>query len=133
MSGSKKQPRWIEPSWVDAIHTAQIQAFGGSYGKRDAALIESAVMRPRQYWNYIQDITLSELAAITAVGLARNHGYVDGNKRVAFVSMNIFLELNGYILDVPETEVVSVMAEIAGGTMTEQELSEWISDHIHPA
>ena len=130
MKAPLEPPRWIELSWMEVIHTAQIKAFGGSYGERDLSLIESAIMRPRHHWDFNREVTLADLAAIYAVGLAKNHGYVDGNKRVAFVTMNIFLELNGLSLSTPEPEVVSIMNEVAGGKMQEKVLAEWLRVHI---
>ena len=121
-----------EPRWIDAIHNDQIKRYGGRHGVRDRTLIESAVMRPRNHWSYNPEVTLVELAALYGVGLTKNHGYVDGNKRIGFMTMFIFLGYNGYLLQAPEPEVVFIMNDIASGAVTEKEVAEWLAKHIQP-
>lgn len=93
---------------------------------RDSGLVESALARPRQRWVYQPDADLPALAAAYGYGLARNHGYVDGNKRIAFVAMGVFLDVNGWEIAAPEPEVVAVMLEVAAGERGEEELAEWL-------
>jgi len=84
---------------LDAIHQAQLREHGGTSGVRDEGLLESALARPRHKFAYAKRADVATLAAAYAFGLAKNHGYVDGNKRVAFVAAYVFLGLNGYDLD----------------------------------
>ena len=100
--------------------------YGGLPGLRDADLLESALARPRQRFSYDATTDLAALAAACGFGLARNHPYRDGNKRVAFVTMAVFLGLNGLELTAPETEVVTTMVALASGTLDENALADWI-------
>jgi death-on-curing protein len=95
---------------------------------RDRGLIESALARPLQRWTYDESADLANLAASYGFGLAKNHGFVDGNKRVAFMALYVFLGLNGRDLDAPEPEVVSVMLAVAGGELGEDELAAWVRE-----
>lgn len=125
-----EEPRWLSRKLVDSIHTGQIQMFGGSHGIRDAGLIESALARPLNKWEYGDERDRCALAAAYGYGLATNHGYVDGNKRIAFLAIATFLGLNGLELDAPEPEVVRIMLKVAEGTCGEQELAEWVRSWI---
>lgn len=127
------EPVWLKRPWVDALHFRQLQRFGGHYGIRDEGAIESAVARPRNQWEYREENDIASLAAAYGFGLTRNHGYIDGNKRVGFVAMVVFLDLNGWILDAPEPEVVRVMFAVAAGALSEPELAAWLRVQIHPA
>lgn len=91
-------------------------------------MLESALMRPRNRWAYDPSSDLAALAAAYGYGLATNHPYVDGNKRVAFLAMYVFLELNGWELDAKETEVVTTMRSVAAGEMGEDELAGWLRE-----
>jgi death on curing protein len=126
------EPLWLTREWVDALHFQQLKRFGGLYGVRDAGAIESALARPINRWVYEQTRDLSALAAAYGHGLARS-GYSDGNKRIGFMAMAVFLDLNGMILDAPEPEVVTVMLRVAAGDMPESELASWLQAHIEPA
>lgn len=126
-----KEPKWVQRAWVEAIHADQIRQHGGSPGIRDEGLIESALARPRNLLAY-EGQHLARLAAAYAYGLARNHGFIDGNKRIAFQTMYVFLGLNDWRLVAEEPEVVRVMLEVATGTMSEADLAAWIRDHIEP-
>lgn len=123
------EPVWLKRVWVDAIHFQQLRRFGGLYGVRDTGAIDSALARPRNDWAYQDHTDLAALAAVYGYGLARNHGYLDGNKRVGFVAMAIFLDLNGRILEAPEPEVVRVMVAVAAGELSESDHAAWISTH----
>ena len=90
--------------------------------------MESALSRPRNKWAY-EEADLFDLAAAYGFGLARNHGYLDGNKRVAFVAMDVFLGLNGYRLTAPEAEAVITMLAVAAGDKTEADLAAWCREN----
>ena len=121
----------MERAWVAAIHANQIREHGGSPGVRDEGLIESALARPRNLFAY-EEADLARLGAAYAFGLGRNHGFIDGNKRIAFQTMYVFLGLNGWRLIAEEPEVVRVMLDVAAGTMSETDLAAWVRDHIEP-
>ena len=109
-----------------------LRAHGGMPGLRDEGALESALMRPQQILAYEPDSDLAALAAAYAYGLTRNHPFNDGNKRVAFVVMAVFMELNGYALSAPETEVVTTMLDLASGVSAEPDLAAWLRDHTTP-
>lgn len=119
------EPRWLGRKLVDSIHFGQIRSFGGAHGVRDSGLIESALARPLNKWEYGEERDLCALAAAYGYGLATNHGYIDGNKRIAFLAMATFLGLNSLELDPPEPEVVTMMLGVADGRSGEAELTEW--------
>lgn len=120
------EPLWLERRLVDAIHADQIRQHGGSHGVRDSGLVESALARARQRWGYEPETDLPALAASYGYGLARNQGYVDGNKRTGYMAMYVFLGLNGLEIESAEPEVVAVMVEVASGERSEEELAEWL-------
>ena len=105
---------------------------GGSQGLRDENALESALARARNKWAYEPTSDLALLAASDGYGLATSHPYQDGNKRVAFLVMVIFLGLNGWDFVAPEVEVVSTMLAVAAGRCAEAELAEWLRKHIVP-
>lgn len=119
-------------AWVDALHFQQLKRFGGLYGVRDEGAIESALARARNQWAYADDRDLAALAAAYGFGLTRSHGYSDGNKRIGFVAMAVFLDLNGYELDAPEPEVVRMMLAVAAGESSEADLAAWVREYLHP-
>jgi death-on-curing protein len=121
-----REPRWVSRLVVDAIQTDMLLTHGGLPGLRDEDLLESALARPRQRFSYDATTDLAALAAACGFGLARNHPYRDGNKRVSFVTMAVFLGLNGLELTAPETEVVTTMVALASGTLDENALADWI-------
>lgn len=111
---------------VDAIHHDLIVTYGGLHGLRDETALESALARPRQLAVYGSGVDLPSLAAAYGYGIARNHPFHDGNKRVAFVVMAVFAELNGYKLSTTEEDVVSTITALAAGTLSEEELAAWV-------
>jgi death-on-curing protein len=117
---------------LDAIHQAQIREHGGTLGVRDEGLLESALARPQHKFKYTPKADWAVLAAAYAFGLAKNHGFVDGNKRVAFMAAYVFLGLNGYDLDADEPEVVVAMEGVAASTMTEPALAKWFQGRLKP-
>ena len=96
MAGRRTEPRWLTRRMLDVLHDAQLREHGGSPGTRDEGLLESALARPQHKFAYAKRPDLATLAAAYAFGLARNHGYVDGNKRTAFMAAYVFLGLNGH-------------------------------------
>jgi len=127
-----KEPIWLRREWVDALHFQQLKRFGGLFGVRDDGALESALARARNRWEYGESRDLATLAAAYGFGLTRSHGYSDGNKRIGFVAMAVFLDLNGWSLEAPEAEVVAVMLGVAAGERSETELGDWIRSHLEP-
>ncbi|MEQ9491115.1 MAG: type II toxin-antitoxin system death-on-curing family toxin [Alphaproteobacteria bacterium] len=116
--------RWVRPDVVFAIHDRQIAEHGGSDGIRDLGAIESALARPQNLAHY-GDPDAADLAASYAYGLAKNHGFVDGNKRIAWVSARLFLADNGYRLKFDQMDAIRMMEGLASSTVSEQDLSIW--------
>lgn len=125
-----KEPLWILSETVYAIHDAQLSQHGGSDGIRDAGLIESAIARPQNIYGYEEESTAPRLAAAYCFGLAKNHGFVDGNKRVAAVVCELFLELNGYVLTAQDAEWLKIMLSVADGSLNETPLTEWLAQNV---
>jgi death on curing protein len=114
---------------VLAIHDMQISRFGGAPGVRDAGLVEAAVFRPQSgYYD-----TLIEQAAALWESLGMNHGFVDGNKRVAFAAMQIFLRLNGHSIFAHQSAIIDfIVGNLDGGTFRKDVLQEWLERHVKP-
>ena len=124
------EPIWVDRVVVDAIHYDQLKQHGGLLGLKDENALESALARPRNKFFYNPETDLASLAAAYTFGLSTNHGYRDGNKRVAFMTAYIFLGLNGWDLTASEEEVVGMMHSVAEQSTTEAELAEWIRAHL---
>jgi death on curing protein len=127
------EPVWVGRSVVDAVHLDQLREHGGLQGIRDENVLESALAGARNKWAYDSVHDLSILAAAYGYGLATSHPYRDGNKRIAFLAMVVFLGLNGLDFEAPEAEVVSTMLEVAAGRCSESELAEWLGKYTVPA
>jgi death-on-curing protein len=123
-----KEFEWLTLPLVLAIHDEQLVAHGGSAGVRDVALLESALNRPLNKWNY-ENAELPELAAAYAFGIARNHPFVDGNKRTSLLAMYTFLGVNGVDFIVPEADAASMILALAAGEVSEESLTRWIRDN----
>ena len=122
------EPEWVGVETALAIHEEQIGEHGGGEGVRDRGLLESAMARPRNAWGYgVTD--LCALAATLGHGIARNHPFVDGNKRTAFVVVETFLILNGAELGASDAESVVAMLDLAAGEMAEDEFADWLRAH----
>lgn len=126
-----KSRRWI---WVPldavlAIHDEQISEHGGIPGARDLAVVDSALARPRNLLAYGKP-DAARLAAAYAFGLSSNHGFLDGNKRTAYVVAETFLDLNGYAMDAPDETVVNTMLAVAAGVMSEEQLATWFRSFV---
>jgi death-on-curing protein len=123
------EPFWLTVQMVIAIHDEQLAIFGGSAGLRDANLLESALDRPRNKWAY-EKAGLAELAAAYGYGIAKNHPFVDGNKRTSLLSIYTFLGANGVDFIVPEAEAAAMMVALAAGEVSEENLARWIADRL---
>lgn len=123
--------RWIDRAVLIAVHEMQLTEHGGGTGLRDAALLESALARPLNLASYGEPDAVA-LAAAYGYGIARNHAFIDGNKRTAFVATELFLRLNGWQLVVPDADCVLTMLAVATGDLTEDEFSAWLRTHTAP-
>jgi death on curing protein len=120
------EPRWVSRTVAEAIHFDMMRSHGGMPGVRDEDGLDAALARAKQRLAYEPDSELPRLAAAYGFGIARNHPFNDGNKRVAFVVMAVFLGLNGLTIEAPETEVVTTMLDLAAGTLAEEALAAWL-------
>lgn len=125
-------PRWLTRRMVDALHQESLARFGGLGGIRDEGLLESALARPKNLLAYEPDTDLEGLAAAYGYGLARNHPFTDGNKRVAVLAVAVFLALNGVDFDPDEVDEVRTILALAAGELTEAELAAWIRTNSRP-
>ena len=130
MAKRRREPRWLSRVVVDAIHADQLREHGGLTGVRDENVLDSALARPLQEWHYATATDLPDLAAACAFGLVRNHPYRDGNKRSGFLAMMTFLGINGHSLEVSDAEVVAEFLALAEGSVSEEELADWIRQHV---
>ena len=125
-----REPEWVTVDDALLYHRELIRAFGGSDGLREPGLLESVLDRARSVYAYeSQDLVV--LAAVHAHGIAKNHPFVDGNKRVAFVETRVFLGLNGVAFDPPEPEAVVMVEGLAAGRVTFAEFTLWVRKHSH--
>jgi len=122
------EPRWLDIDIVLDFHAEQLALFGGADGIRDRGLLESALARPINKFGY-GETDLSALAAAYGFGIARNHPFVDGNKRTALAATIVFLGLNGLDLDAPQEAATAVLLSLAAGEITEDVLARWIAAH----
>ena len=124
-----RQPRWISRRALLYLHSASLATFGGSTGIRDEGLLESALARPQNRFLYVPESDLSELAASYGFGIAKNHPFVDGNKRAAFHSVGLFLSINGYELVADQLDAIQTMLSLAAGELSEENFAVWIRNH----
>lgn len=120
------EPVWINRRALELLHSESIAEHGGAEGLRDEGLFESALARPQNLHAYEGVNEVARLAASYAFGLAKNHAFVDGNKRVAFIAAGLFLRLNGFRLKADQAEAVLIILSVASGSFSEGELTEWI-------
>ncbi len=123
---------WIEKAVVWAVHEAQLAEHGGSAGVRDAGLLASALARPLNLVAYGEP-DAAALAAAYGFGIARNHPFIDGNKRTAFVCTELFLVLNGASLTADDADCVATMLTLAAGDLAEADFAAWLRSHTAPA
>lgn len=126
------QPRWLNKRMVLAIHSEQLAEHGGSDGMRDETLLESALAKPLNVLAYREDVDLFTLAASYAFGIARNHAFVDGNKRTALVVTLTFLACNGWQLTADREDRYFAFLHLADGSLSEDEMAAWLRAHAVP-
>lgn len=129
----RREPKWLSVKALLLLHEESIATFGGARGVRDHGLLESALARPRQMQAYQPACSLADLAACCAYELAKNHPFVDGNKRAAFLALGVFLAINGRQLSVGQLDAIRVIESLANGELDERELSVWIARHTRTA
>jgi death-on-curing protein len=120
---------WLTRRMIIAIHDEQLAIHGGASGLRDAGTLGSALDRPKNKWSY-ENADLPELAAAYAFDIARNHPFVDGNKRTSLLALYTFLGVNGIDFAVPEAEAAVIILSLAAGEVSEQSLTRWIRDNL---
>jgi death-on-curing protein len=125
------EPEWLDIELVLDFHAEQLALFGGADGIRDRGLLESALARPINKFAY-GETNIAALAAAYGFGIARNHAFVDGNKRTALAAMIVFLGLNGIDLDATQEEATAIVLGLAAGEIPEEVLANWIADHMKP-
>ena len=123
------EPVWLDRKSVILLQAESLAQHGGSSGIRDAGLLDSALTRPINRWNYNSEADLAALAAAYGFGLARNHPFVDGNKRIAFIATALFLRLNGYRLSSDPLDEIQIMMNLAAGELSEEDFAVWIRNH----
>ena len=129
MSQPVRNWRWLNADVMLAVHEEQLVEHGGGTGVRDPNMLASALGRPQQLANYAEP-DAADLAASYGFGIARNHPFVDGNKRTAFVAVELFLALNGYALAATDADCVFTMLDVATGTLPEADFAQWIRQHL---
>ena len=124
-----KQPRWLLEQTIVAVHSMVLEEHGGEPGIRDENMLASALNRPIDKYNYGSGSTIFELAAAYSFGLAKNHPFVDGNKRVAFLAGTLFLEINGITFRAEESDAAFVFERLAAGKVKEASLVKWLEEN----
>jgi len=128
-----KDPCWINSRALLLLHEESLAEHGGLTGLRDENAFHAALARPQHVFNYEPDADLSRLAAAYGFGLVRGHPFNDGNKRVGFLAILLFLDLNGFELRVEQVEAIQAILALAAGKMSESEMAGWIRDHMRRA
>lgn len=128
-----RDPAWVPIALVEAVHERQIAEHGGGSGIRDQGMLESAVARAQQLQAYGgTEVDIPALAAAYGYGIARNHAFVDGSKRTAYVVMRLFLAMNGWDLVASMPDRYSAMIDLAAGHLAESELADWLRANSRP-
>jgi death on curing protein len=122
------EPFWLNRQIIIAIHDEQLAIHGGASGLRDEGMLESALDRPKNKWSY-ENAELPELAAAYAFAIARNHPFIDGNKRTSLLALYTFLGVNGIDFNVPEADAAAMILSLAAGEVSEESLTRWIRDN----
>ncbi len=124
------EPVWVGQVVIELLHGETIAEHGGAEGLRDAGLLESALARPKNLFAYEGVTDPARLAAAYAFGLAKNHAFVDGNKRIAFIACGLFLRLNGWRLVADQADAALTFLALAAGDLDEDQLAAWIRSHV---
>ena len=128
-----EDPKWISVDLAVAIHRRQLAEHGGADGVRDMGLLESAIARPRDMFAYTDPTpSIQALAASYAFGIARNHAFIDGNKRTAYVVCRLFLQKNEWDMSAPLEQRYVMFLGLAAGDISEAELAAWLTNHTQP-
>jgi death-on-curing protein len=125
-----KAPAWVDKRALLLLHQESLAQFGGAAGLRDEGLLDSALARPINKYTYEGCLDLATLAAAYGFGLVRNHAFVDGNKRAAFLAVGIFLVINGQRLSAKPIDAIEAVASLSDGSMEEARFAEWIRKNI---
>ncbi len=124
-----KEPIWVIDEIVVSVHSMLLAEHGGGSEIRDTDLLSSALARLKQKFNYGSEVSVFDLAASYSFGIAKNHPFVDGNKRTAFTIGTLFLEINNYKLNAKEVYAAIAFENLAAGTFNESDLSSWFKEH----
>ena len=124
-----REPIWILDEVVESVHSMLLAEHGGGSGIRDKALLASALARAKQKFNYDSDTSIFDLTAAYSFGIAKNHPFVDGNKRTAFTIGTLFIEMNGFKLIATEVDATIAFEDLATDILSEHELSSWFKKH----
>jgi death on curing protein len=127
---SRVEPIWLLREVILAVHEEQLAEHGGLPGIRDAGMLDSALSRAEQLFAYGDEPDVAQLAAAYGFGIARNHPFVDGNKRTAFVAIELFLGLNGYDFNASDEDCILTILALAAGEMEEAQLAAWVRAHM---
>jgi death-on-curing protein len=128
-----KEPTWILDDVAQAVHSMLLAEHGGGSGIRDEALLDSALARAKQKFNYDPETSIFELAAAYSFGIAKNYPFADGNKRTVFTVGTLFLDINGHVLAAPEPEAAITFENLAAGQLDEPQLAKWFETHCEKA
>ena len=123
---------WVDEAILRALHAEQLEIYGGAPGMRDPSLLQSALGRPQNRAGY-GEADASTLAASYAFGIARNHPFVDGNKRAALIAAELFLIANGYAFTASDEAIIATFLSLAAGELSEEALAAWFKTHIASA
>jgi death-on-curing protein len=126
----KRKPKWIDKRALLLLHEESLAMFGGARGMRDEGLLDSALARPVNKFLYEKVNDLAGLAAAYGFGIAKNHAFVDGNKRAAYLSMGLFLAINGKRLRPDQVDAIRTILELAAGNLDEAGLAKWIRTNL---
>ena len=124
------EPAWVEKDAILLLHAKSLARFGGLEGLRDDGLLDSALARPRNAFHYEGQRDMAALATAYAFGLARDHPFADGNKRMAFMAIGLFLGANGWELKAEPVEAIRAMLALSGGEIGEKEFAAWLTLHV---
>jgi death-on-curing protein len=126
----KRKPKWVDKRALLLLHEESLATFGGATGLRDDGLLDSALGRAPNQWHYDKAVDFADLAAAYGFGLAKNHAFVDGNKRAAFLAIGLFLAINGKRLRADQADAIHTILNLAAGELAEPELAAWIRAHL---
>ena len=126
----KREPKWINKRALLLLHEESLAMFGGARGMRDEGLLDSALARPVNQFLYEKADSLADLAAAYGFGIAKNHAFVDGNKRAAFMAIGLFLAINGKRLRADQVDAIQTILALAAGNLGEAGLAKWIGVNL---